>query len=53
MLAADHVIFATGYRADLARYITGSRPPATSGPFHGFTAGCASAARITVTEMMT
>ena len=84
VLAADHVIFATGYRTDLARvpylsgvvdqlsitdgypdlsegfetslnglYITGFASTRDFGPFYGFTAGCASAARITVTEMMT
>jgi FAD-dependent urate hydroxylase len=84
VLAADHVIFATGYQADLARvpylsgvvdqlsitggypdlsegfetslpglYITGFASTRDFGPFYGFTAGCASAARIAVSEMMT
>ena len=83
VLAADHVIFATGYRADLARvpylsgvvdqlsiadgfpdlsegfetslnglYINGFASTRDFGPFYGFTAGCASSAHITVTEMM-
>jgi FAD-dependent urate hydroxylase len=83
MLAADHVIFATGYRAELTRvpylsdvvdqlsitdgfpdlsegfetslaglYITGFASTRDFGPFYGFTAGCASSARIAVTDML-
>ncbi|HEV7656642.1 MAG TPA: FAD-dependent oxidoreductase [Mycobacteriales bacterium] len=82
-LTTDHVLFASGYRADLARvpylagildqvsvtdgfpdlsegfetslaglYLTGFAATRDFGPFYGFTAGCRSAARIAVTEMM-
>jgi thioredoxin reductase len=81
-LTADHVVFASGYRADLANvpylagvldgvsvtdgfpdltegfetslaglYVTGFASTRDFGPFYGFTAGCASAARIAVEEM--
>ena len=81
-LTADHVVFASGYRADLAGvpylagvldrvsvtdgfpdltegfetslaglYVTGFASTRDFGPFYGFTAGCASAARIAVEEM--
>ena len=81
-LTADHVVFASGYRADLASvpylagvldrvsvtdgfpdltegfetslaglYVTGFASSRDFGPFFGFTAGCASAARIAVEEM--
>jgi thioredoxin reductase len=81
-LTADHVVFASGYRADLAGvpylagvldrvsmtdgfpdltegfetslaglYVTGFASTRDFGPFFGFTAGCASAARIAVEEM--
>jgi thioredoxin reductase len=82
-LTADHVLFASGYRADLARvpylagvldqvsvtdgfpdlsegletslaglYVAGFASTRDFGPFYGFTAGCASSARIAVAEMM-
>jgi hypothetical protein len=82
-LSADHVVFASGYRADLARvpyladvvdqlsvtngfpdlsegfetslaglYVTGFASTRDFGPFYGFTAGCPSAARIAVGEML-
>ena len=82
-VAVDQVLFASGYRADLARvpylsgvldqvsvtdgfpdlsegfetslnglYITGFASTRDFGPFYGFTAGCASAARIAVAEML-
>jgi len=83
VLAADHVVFATGYRADVTRvpylsgvvdqlsitdgfpdlsegfetsvaglYLTGFVSTRDFGPFYGFTAGCASSARIAVTDML-
>ena len=83
VLVADHVVFASGYRADLAGvpylagvldrvsvtdgfpdltegfetslaglYVTGFAATRDFGPFYGFTAGCASAARIAIAEMM-
>jgi cation diffusion facilitator CzcD-associated flavoprotein CzcO len=82
-LTADHVVFASGYRADLAGvpylagvldqvsvtegfpdltegletslpglYVTGFASTRDFGPFYGFTAGCPSAARLAVEEMM-
>lgn len=82
-LTADHVVFASGYRADLAGvpylagvldrvsvtdgfpdltegfetslpglYVTGFASTRDFGPFYGFTAGCPSAARLAVAEMM-
>ena len=82
-LDADHVVFASGYKADLSRVpylqgildrvmMTDGFPDLTEGfetsvpglhmvgfastrdfgPFYGFTKGCPSAARITVTELM-
>jgi hypothetical protein len=81
-ITIDQVVFASGYRADLARvpylagvldrisatdgfpdlsegletslpglYLTGFAATRDFGPFHGFTKGCPSAARIAVTEL--
>ncbi len=83
LIEVDHVIAASGYRADLAAvpylapvlplvsvtdgfpdlspgfetqltglYVTGFAATRDFGPFYGFTKGCPSAARITVSEML-